>query len=166
LRKTPVTWKNRLARIVRNPIIHRLMVWGIQITVPQQRIGVALILFNDAERVLLLHHVFHPYAPWGVPGGWLERNEAPAAGALRELREETGLTAVLGPVIYVTHESNPNHIGIAYLAHIEFGELSLSAEIIDAHWFSTDQLPDGMLPFTREAIKAAVRVNSGLAVQD
>ena len=32
-------------------------------------------------------------------------------------------------------------------------------EIIEAKWFPVVQLPDGMLPFTREAIETAVRVN-------
>jgi ADP-ribose pyrophosphatase YjhB (NUDIX family) len=135
------------------------MVWGIKVVVPQKRIGVAIVLLDETEQVLLLHHVFHPFAPWGVPGGWLGRNEAPAAGGLRELREETGLTAVLGPVISVEYETKPNHIEIAYLAWVESGTLSLSAEIIEAKWFPVDQLPDGMLPFVRTAIETAVCIN-------
>ena len=127
--------------------------------VPQQRVGVALVLLNEVEQVLLLHHVFHPVAPWGLPGGWLNRNEAPAVGGLRELREETGLTAVLGPVIHVTYETKPNHIGIFYLAWAEPGTLSLSAEIIEAKWCPVDQLPGGMFPYTRAAIEAAVTIN-------
>ncbi len=62
----------------------------------------------------MLRHVFHPAWPWGLPGGWLKRNEAPEEGALRELKEETGLTAVIGPSILVSHGDHPVHTGIAY----------------------------------------------------
>ena len=40
-------------------------------------------------QVLLVEHVFHPYAPWGLPGGWIDRNESPSQTAvIRELQEE------------------------------------------------------------------------------
>jgi len=143
---------------VQIPLVHRLMLWGIYLTVPRQRIGVAIVAIDDKERVLMLRHVFHPYAPWGLPGGWLNRNEAPAEAVLRELKEETGLTAVLGPIVQVLREPRPGHIGIAYLARILPGPVTLSPEIMEARWFAADELPAPLLPFIRGAI------NSGLAI--
>jgi 8-oxo-dGTP diphosphatase len=125
-------------------------------TTVRHRVGVAAVVLDEQRRVLLLKHVFHPAAPWGLPGGWLERDEAPAAAVLRELKEETGLTAVLGPVVHMTHEARPPHIGIAYLAHTVRGELRLSSEIIDAAWYAVDALPTPLLPFVRQAISAAI----------
>ena len=68
---------------MRRPLMRKLMQLGILLTVPQQRIGVGVVVLDEIGRVLLLRHVFHPFAPWGVPGGWLHRHEDPAAGALR-----------------------------------------------------------------------------------
>ncbi|MCB8942737.1 MAG: NUDIX domain-containing protein [Ardenticatenaceae bacterium] len=126
--------------------------------VPRQRIGVSIIALDEQERVFLLKHVFHPSVPWGPPGGWLGRDEAPAAGALRELYEETGLTAVLGPVVHMALEENPTHIGIAYLAHIQPGTPRLSPEILEAAWFPIDNLPQPQYAFTEQAIQTAVHM--------
>jgi 8-oxo-dGTP diphosphatase len=152
----PLYWKRQVARLVRWPLCRRALALAVNVTTARHRVGVAAVVLDDQSRVLLLKHVFHPTAPWGLPGGWLERDEAPATAALRELKEETGLTAVLGPVVYMTHEALPPHIGIAYLAHTATGELRLSSEIIEAAWYPADALPALLLPFVRQAIAAAI----------
>lgn len=144
-----------MAHIVKWPIVNRLMRIGIVLLVPRQRIGVSVVAIDENERVLLLKHVFHPYMPWGIPGGWLDRNEAPDVGALRELKEETGLTAVIGPLLHLSHDSPPDHISIAYLVQVTGGSLTLSPEIIDAQWFAADELPSPLGSFVREAITIA-----------
>ncbi|MBZ0287924.1 MAG: NUDIX hydrolase, partial [Anaerolineae bacterium] len=50
--------------------------------------GVVGVVFNDAGDVLLVEHVFHPYTPWGLPGGWVDHREDPARTLEREMREE------------------------------------------------------------------------------
>lgn len=136
--------------------MRQLMVWGIRAVVPRHRIGVALVAFNEAEQVFMMRHVFHPTAPWGVPGGWLGRGESPAEAALRELKEETGLTAVLGPATYTIYDENPPHIGIVFLGQLQPGPITLSAEIMEVAWFSLDDLPEKMLPHMRQAIHSTI----------
>lgn len=131
------------------------MIGAIVLTVPRRRLGVNLVPLNAEGQVMLLRHVFHPQVPWGLPGGWLGRGEAPAAGVLREFREETGLTAVLGPVIHVTQSSYPDHIGITYLGYVQPGSVHLSGEILTAHWFTIESLPP-LLPHARHAVETAV----------
>lgn len=146
-----------MARLMRVPILHHLMGWGVRLTVPRRRVGIAVVAMNRQRQILLLRHVFHPAVPWGLPGGWLNRREAPAAGALRELCEETGLTATLGPVILVDGDKKPDHIAIAYLAYVEqAGLMKLSPEIIEAAWFNHTQLPKPLNPFVQRAIQAAL----------
>jgi 8-oxo-dGTP diphosphatase len=129
---------------------------AVRFYVPRQRVGVALVGFDEEGRILLLNHVYHPSVRWGIPGGWLNRGEAPADCALRELREETGLSADLGPVVYLSRESIPPHIGIAYSAKIQPGEMKLNSEIMAADWYYSDELPEPLLPFVRESIAAAI----------
>ncbi|NKQ35940.1 MAG: NUDIX domain-containing protein [Chloroflexi bacterium] len=153
-----ISWKHTMARLMYLPGMAWAMRWGVKIVVPRHRVGVALVALDDENRVFLLHHVFHPAAPWGLPAGWLERKESPADGILRELREETGLTAVLGQPLSIEYSDIANHIGIVYTGRIQPGTPQLSGEILAAEWFPVDQLPDDMLPFTRDMIETAVAV--------
>ena len=145
-------WKKRLARLVRFPLIRQFMVWGIFLTVPKQRIGVAIVALDEEQRVFLLRHVFHPYAPWGLPGGWLNRNEDPEVGALRELMEETGLSAEIGPVMLIARGESPSHTTIVYKADLKPGKMKLSLEILEAGWFAVDELPLMMPSLAKDAI--------------
>jgi ADP-ribose pyrophosphatase YjhB (NUDIX family) len=147
--------KEQLARLMRRPVFRSLLPLAVRVAVPKQRVGVALVAFNSDEEVLLLRHVYHPTAPWGLPGGWLGRNEDPAAGLARELREETGLSVVVGRPVIALYDPLPPHIVMAFLGDVESGDLTLGPEILDAHWFPVDSLPEPVLPFTRCAISAA-----------
>ena len=135
------------------------MVLGIRAVVARHRVGVALVAIDGRGRILLLHHVFHPYVPWGLPGGWLGRGETPAGCALRELKEETGLDGSLGPVVHCARAETPPHLIIAYLAVVHPDAMTLGPEIINARWFAPDDLPTPLLPFSREAIQAARRLH-------
>lgn len=159
------TLKQKLARLMRLPLLHRLMLEGMKLLVPRHRIGVSLVALDEQERVFFLKHVFHPNVPWGLPGGWLGPNEDPATGLIRELREETGLTAVIGPVVHTSLEPRPNHIGIAYLGHIQPGPLKLCPEILEAAWFPTDALPMPQYAFTQQALQTAVHIQRSRAWQ-
>jgi 8-oxo-dGTP pyrophosphatase MutT (NUDIX family) len=55
----------------------------------------AVVALDDAGDVTLVHQFRHAVGGyiWEVPAGILDPGEEPAAGAARELREETGLAA-------------------------------------------------------------------------
>jgi 8-oxo-dGTP pyrophosphatase MutT (NUDIX family) len=58
--------------------------------------GGVVIRRRDGEAHVLL--ILDPYRKWGLPKGHLEEGEGEPEAALREVREETGLTElVLGP---------------------------------------------------------------------
>jgi ADP-ribose pyrophosphatase YjhB (NUDIX family) len=52
--------------------------------------GVAGAVFDSGGRVLLVKQTYMP--GWRLPGGGVNRGEAPEAAVLRELHEEVGLT--------------------------------------------------------------------------
>nr|WP_202514873.1 NUDIX hydrolase [Streptomyces sp. SID161] len=59
--------------------------------------GFACIHFTDEQdRPLQLHAPYSPSHPWQLPGGTMEPGERPWETAVRECREETGIT-VTGP---------------------------------------------------------------------
>jgi ADP-ribose pyrophosphatase YjhB (NUDIX family) len=158
LSRLSVSQKERLARIVRLPVARSLLALAVKLLVARHRAGVTLVCFNHEDQLLLLRHVYHPSTPWDLPGGWLERGESPDECALRELKEETGLAADLGPVVRLTREKTPSHIGITYMGRVEGSVLEpvLSSEILEARWYAADALPRKLRPATRLAVESAV----------
>src|SRR4051812_34234682 len=72
--------------------------------VDRVRVAAYAVVRDEAGRILLCH-----IAPsigvgdlWTLPGGGLEFGEAPAAGVLRELTEETGYDGVVETLVDVT----------------------------------------------------------------
>lgn len=76
--------------------------------VVRMRPTVTAVVFDDAaDRVLLLwrHRFITDVWGWEVPGGWIDRDEAPSEAVRREVQEETGWRP--GPVTELGHGSTP-----------------------------------------------------------
>lgn len=75
---------------------------------PRPRAAARVILLDPLDRVLLFHYVTTDtgYSWWTTPGGGLDAGESHEQAALRELREEAGVSGVeLGPWIWSrTHD--------------------------------------------------------------
>ncbi|WP_432192585.1 NUDIX hydrolase [Streptomyces sp. bgisy027] len=74
--------------------------------IPGDRRLAAAVVMDDRQRVLLVRRsVKERFLPqvWGVPCGKLEPGESAVDGALRELKEETGL---LGEIVRKVGESS------------------------------------------------------------
>lgn len=69
---------------------------------PLQRIA-AYAYVAQGDRLLLTRNSVRGPRPrtWTLPGGGIEHGEAPEAAVLREVREETGLEAEVGPLMTV-----------------------------------------------------------------
>ena len=64
-------------------------------------VGVGAVIIASGQ-VVLIRRRFEPLAgQWSLPGGTLELGETLEEGTAREMREETGLLVVVGPVIEV-----------------------------------------------------------------
>src|SRR6266446_9227871 len=76
----------------------------------------AAFIFNDDGRILLLEHVFRPDSGWGIPGGFLSKEEQPEAALRRELREEIGIEVADVEMLFVRALSRPRQIEIYFRA--------------------------------------------------
>jgi 8-oxo-dGTP diphosphatase len=66
---------------------------------PRAQLAVGAIVVHD-DRLLLIRRGRGPAAgSWSVPGGRVEHGELLAEATVRELREETGLEGVCGPLV-------------------------------------------------------------------
>lgn len=103
--------------------------------------------FNGAKlHVLLVRRGLEPFkGKWAFPGGFLKIDESAEEGALRELREETGLK---GAYIKQLHTfSDPNRdprervITIAYYALVRMQEVKGGDDAAEAQWFALNEIP-------------------------
>jgi 8-oxo-dGTP diphosphatase len=101
-----------------------------------RRAAAYVVCRDEAGRILLTRFVSpgHPDSgKWTMPGGGIEWGESAQAAAHRELAEETGLTATLGPVIGVFSRwftPEESAVGTAgHLVGIVFAALGLEGEL-------------------------------------
>jgi ADP-ribose pyrophosphatase YjhB (NUDIX family) len=108
-----------------------------RLTRPWVTIGAVGAIFNQQGKMLIVEHVFHPLYPWGLPGGWMNRNEEPEQTVRREVLEETGLHVdIVKPLIFARTSFLPAHLDVAYLCSlpIDTHEIHLSSELLDYQW--------------------------------
>jgi 8-oxo-dGTP diphosphatase len=112
-------------------------------------VGVGAIIIEDA-RVVLVKRLHPPLqAEWSIPGGVLEVGELVHEAAVREAREETGLTVEPGELLGVYDRilRNPekrvqyHYVLIDFLCRRVAGYLSAASDAAEVRWFTRDELP-------------------------
>ena len=123
------------------------------------------VIVDGENRALLVRRAVVPaLGLWDIPGGFLEAGESPEAGAVRELREETGLdikiVSLLGVFMDTYGTPRPDGwvihtLNFHYLCRAVGGVLAPADDASEARWFSTNALP-AELAFanTRDALQA------------
>lgn len=116
---------------------------------PHPAVTTDCVIFGfDGERlqVLLIERGIEPFkGRWAFPGGFIKMDETAEQGALRELKEETGME---NAYIQQFHTfSNPNRdprervITIAFYALVRIQEVKGGDDAASARWFPLDEIP-------------------------
>lgn len=139
--RLPAHWRRRLVRVV----------------MPKYIVGAVVIVHDsdapDPGRVLLIRQP--PGHGWSVPGGLLERGEAPAVGAARELGEETGVRVtaedLIAPHPNVIVHTNGQWIDCVFEARVPADTPFKvdGGEVLEASWHRMDSLPPLTVPTAR-----------------
>ena len=125
------------------------------------------VVRDDSGRVLLQRRGDGSRTLWGFPGGAVELGESVAEAAVREVREETGLTVRLTGLLGIyskyrhTYASGDvaQSVTTFFLARSESGRLAADgAETLELGWFALDDLPE---LFTAQHEDAAADVRAG-----
>lgn len=145
----------QLGRLIRRyPFIIRILYPIYRSFQPRFTIGVVGVLVNEVGHILIVEHVFHPQISWGLPGGWIGRNEEPAEAVVRELEEELQLNITVKQILYVEKPSK-NHIDMAFLCESSNSIGKLSNELLSYQWADPSQFPP-LKKFHKKAIKIAL----------
>ena len=128
-------------------------------------VGVAAVVVDEAGRCLLVKRGRPPLAgSWGVPGGLLDLGERLAAGAHREVLEETGIEADIRDVVGTFEpiqlddqdRIEYHYVVIDFWARYVAGDARAEDDANDVAWVSMDELERyALTPETRTVVLAA-----------
>jgi 8-oxo-dGTP diphosphatase len=120
-----------------------------------------VVLFAKRDAQVLLIRRGRPPFKWALPGGFAEENETLEQTALRELREETGITGVRLEQLHAFgdpgRDPRGRAISVAYFGRVQADRLSPRAgdDAADVRWHPVRKLPP--LAFDHRKIIAMAR---------
>lgn len=122
-----------------------------------------VIVVNDQDQILMIRRTDN--SNWAVPGGGMDLGESITEAAVRETREETGITCKITGLIGIY--TNPHHVirytsngevrqefSIVFVARPVGGKLRASSESSEPQWVSPAAVSDlQMHPSMRQRIQ-------------
>jgi ADP-ribose pyrophosphatase YjhB (NUDIX family) len=117
--------------------------WGqrfaVRLCAPKISLGACAVIRDPRGRVLI---AYHPYRrAWGLPGGFVERGEQPDAALRREIGEELGVAASVGPLLGAHAAPDVRHLTLYYAATIAETPRVDGVEIESLRYVPEDELP-------------------------
>ena len=106
------------------------------------RLVTTTIPVTETGGVVLIRRGFEPgRGLWAQPGGFLEVDETPTEGAIRETLEETGLVVSPGAIVGLYARLEAAVVVLVYEARIVGGEVRTSPEALEVRTFAPEAIP-------------------------
>lgn len=117
-----------------------IQLWFMRRFQDQFLVGVTGLILNGNNEVLLLRHTYRSQ-PWGLPGGYMKAKEHPKEGLEREILEETGFTVSADYRYKVRTDRESARLDVVYIGTFIGGEFRPSTEVVEAGFFTLNNLP-------------------------
>jgi 8-oxo-dGTP diphosphatase len=106
-----------------------------------------------SERGVLLAVRVDPRG-WELPGGNLEPGEDDESALVREVREETGIEVLVGPLVGEYRRSGfLPHTARVYRCRPQGGVIAPSSETARVRWWDPEAIPDTLFPWCRQPLR-------------
>jgi ADP-ribose pyrophosphatase YjhB (NUDIX family) len=118
-------------------------------------VGVAVVLMNEGKILLGKRRD----GGWCIPCGHVEWDENVQDAAIREFKEETGLTINIREILAVHsnfHDSEHHTVGVWFRGEEADGELIAGGDLEQVGFFPFDQLPDLKFPTDQAVIQQLI----------
>lgn len=130
------------------------------------------IIGNELE-ILLIQRKKSPFKnQWAFPGGFMEIDETPEDGVIREVQEETGIVLAhviqLGAYGAVERDPRGRTVSIAFISFVDdTAEAKAADDAADAKWMSLKAVDKKQLAFDHSLIlKEAILFLKGRATEE
>ena len=113
------------------------------------------------DDVLLIQRKFPPMVGyWGLPGGFVERDEDPLEAVLRELKEETGLIGSNPELLMVMgdpqRDPRKHIVSIVYSVIVAEGEPAAGDDAADARFWPLSAILAGDVPMAGDHLQLSL----------
>lgn len=129
----------------------------------------AAVLKNERDEILLVKRNSEPkIGQWCLPGGFLELDESPESGCLRELKEETGLEGEIMQWAGNVVGTNPFYksvLVVGYSVRPTGGTLQAGDDCDEAAYFSVEALPPIAFRSHRQILAAVLENRSSVVTE-
>lgn len=129
------------------------------------KVAAAALVEDAAGRVLLVRRAWEPQQGyWSLPAGFVDEDESPPEAALRECREETGLTLAaleLFMAVYGREHARGADIVLVYRGRISDGVLTAADDAAEVAFFPLEALPPLAFRATEQALARLKQLRAG-----
>lgn len=137
----------KLLSIVSNQPIETLNNFFMPATdYPTPKVDIRALILNE-KKILLVKEKLD--GKWSLPGGWADIGSSPTEVIIKEVKEETGLDALVTKLLAIydkkchPHPPQPFYVyKLVFLCEVLDGNIKTSFDIEEAKYFSVNELPE------------------------